>query len=344
MLVGVMLAACASSGQKEKEKVTGNVAGTEETEKASTEAAGNPCGDAVCWKWNDGVLTIYGEGEMADFDDETPGFYSHRSEIREVEIEKGVTSIGARAFAGCGALTSVTIPESVTAIGAGAFAGCSSLKDIHYAGSESGWKKISFRKFEDGEWREIGAEEADGELSGAVIHYARTDPDSAADAGTRKDIGADNHLSAAHYPDTDDSTGVDEDMSAGDSTGVSEGVDPDTGAGADDGTDPDDSAVAGDSDVEESGDDSAGVPAYSKEEICQIIADHYNHQYAATAYVAFPVECEEITENGQITGYEAILRTQDGDEANELAGFVQVDLRSGLVTGAYGDAWSLSDE
>ena len=41
-----------------------------------------------------------------------------------------VTSIGERAFYGCGNLTSVTIPESVTKIGERAFGGCTSLTSV----------------------------------------------------------------------------------------------------------------------------------------------------------------------------------------------------------------------
>ena len=45
-------------------------------------------------------------------------------------IPDSVTSIGYRAFSGCGNLTSVTIPDSVTSIGNGAFGGCRSLTSV----------------------------------------------------------------------------------------------------------------------------------------------------------------------------------------------------------------------
>ncbi len=41
-----------------------------------------------------------------------------------------VTSIGYRAFFGCGGITSLTIPDSVTSIGVSAFDGCSDLERI----------------------------------------------------------------------------------------------------------------------------------------------------------------------------------------------------------------------
>ena len=54
--------------------------------------------------------------------------YSDKStEITELVIPDGVTSIGSYAFSGWSVLPSVTIPNSVTSIGNGAFRGCSGL-------------------------------------------------------------------------------------------------------------------------------------------------------------------------------------------------------------------------
>ncbi|MBO7471927.1 MAG: leucine-rich repeat domain-containing protein [Bacteroidaceae bacterium] len=57
-------------------------------------------------------------------------WYGYRSNIQNVIIESGVTSIGNGAFYDCSGLTSVTIPNSVTRIGYNAFDGCSSLTSI----------------------------------------------------------------------------------------------------------------------------------------------------------------------------------------------------------------------
>ena len=46
----------------------------------------------------------------------------------DVVIPDGVTSVGPRAFYGCGSLTSVTIPDSVTSIGEETFYNCANLK------------------------------------------------------------------------------------------------------------------------------------------------------------------------------------------------------------------------
>ena len=57
--------------------------------------------------------------------------YSDKStEITELVIPDGVTSIGSYAFSGWSVLPSVTIPNSVTSIGDGAFKGCSDLTSV----------------------------------------------------------------------------------------------------------------------------------------------------------------------------------------------------------------------
>lgn len=80
----------------------------------------------VKWVLNSNyVLTISGSGAMHDWD----GSYdkpwgSYWKQISSVVVEKGVTSVGGRAFWCYDALTSVTLPESLVKIGAYAFFGC----------------------------------------------------------------------------------------------------------------------------------------------------------------------------------------------------------------------------
>ncbi len=65
-----------------------------------------------------------------------PLYYAHHlfrdetTEITELVISEGVTSISFDAFYGCSGLTSVIIPENVTSIGEGAFLNCSGLTSV----------------------------------------------------------------------------------------------------------------------------------------------------------------------------------------------------------------------
>lgn len=97
----------------------------------ATTASGEFSGSLYWELTSEGVLTISGNGEMADYEEwgEVPWF-PYREEIIEVVIANGVTSIGENAFFGEKNLTHVTIPESVTSIGEGAFQYCESLPDL----------------------------------------------------------------------------------------------------------------------------------------------------------------------------------------------------------------------
>ena len=75
----------------------------------------------------DGKFTISGIGNMRDFKNAAPWF---EYEINVVEIENGITSIGARAFAGC-AIPSIVIPQNVNSIGGYAFYNCSYLTSVY---------------------------------------------------------------------------------------------------------------------------------------------------------------------------------------------------------------------
>ena len=88
------------------------------------------CGKHLKWKLTaEGVLTITGTGKMQDWGGITRP-WSPYSNVKQVIIGDGVTTIGKWAFSGCSSLTSVTIPNSVTTIGDCAFVSCSSLTSI----------------------------------------------------------------------------------------------------------------------------------------------------------------------------------------------------------------------
>lgn len=102
------------------------------------------CGDNVTWTLDsDGLLTISGTGAMLSH--EGFGWYPwfvHHTEIRRLEIENGVTSIGDYAFANY-SLEQINISESVTTIGIGAFE-FSCPESFYIPGTVSDIGKLAF--------------------------------------------------------------------------------------------------------------------------------------------------------------------------------------------------------
>lgn len=95
------------------------------------------CGTNAKWVLSkDGTLTIYGSGDMEDYDiEKTDTFiyspwHSYNESIKKVVIDEGITSIGVSAFQGCTQLTSVTLPESLTEIDKSAFSECMALPEV----------------------------------------------------------------------------------------------------------------------------------------------------------------------------------------------------------------------
>ena len=81
------------------------------------------CGDdsdpeSVSWTLTDGVLTISGNGAMADFSsqDNQP-WKQQRNHITSVIVDQGITSIGNESFAGLSTVTKVTLADTVPKIG-----------------------------------------------------------------------------------------------------------------------------------------------------------------------------------------------------------------------------------
>lgn len=100
---------------------------------AGEEVTSGSCGDALIWTLDPGAgtLTISGSGEMTNWGlDDNPPWYDNRGTVRSVIVGDGVTSIGSRAFYGCGSLTSVSLPDSVTEVGERAFGSCVRLQQI----------------------------------------------------------------------------------------------------------------------------------------------------------------------------------------------------------------------
>lgn len=99
---------------------------------ASGYCGGEGDGKNLTWELTeDGVLTISGEGAMADWEySNYVPWWSYRKDIKAVVIPNSVTSIGKYAFFYCDSLTSITIPNSVTTIGENAFMNCIGLTEV----------------------------------------------------------------------------------------------------------------------------------------------------------------------------------------------------------------------
>ena len=93
----------------------------------------NKCGENLTWEFADGILTISGTGDMYDYSSADPAPWSAKnSDICEITVGDGVTSIGDNAFHSCKALSMVTFMDGLTRIGSGAFAGCEALRDFDF--------------------------------------------------------------------------------------------------------------------------------------------------------------------------------------------------------------------
>lgn len=110
--------------------VTPSVMPTGEPNPTPSQPAVGGTDGNIIWQLKDGVLDIFGRGDMPSYYYEESPWYFYRNEITKVIVEEGVTSIGDEAFNGCGNLMEITIPDGVTKIGGSAFHECRRLKSI----------------------------------------------------------------------------------------------------------------------------------------------------------------------------------------------------------------------
>ena len=107
------------------------------TVSATSVVDSGTCGENLTWTLDsEGTFTISGTGKMNNYYyyGDVP-WYMGESDIKAVNVEEGVTSIGDYAFSYCSSLTSVEIPDSVTSIGDCAFCACSSLTSVSIGNS-----------------------------------------------------------------------------------------------------------------------------------------------------------------------------------------------------------------
>ncbi|TWP21330.1 leucine-rich repeat domain-containing protein, partial [TM7 phylum sp. oral taxon 352] len=80
------------------------------------------CGDNVRWKLEGDTLRVYGEGAIYDYDNKNaPWNNIPRSSIKTIQIENGITTVGADAFGDCSDVTNIILPDTLRCIRFNAF-------------------------------------------------------------------------------------------------------------------------------------------------------------------------------------------------------------------------------
>ena len=88
-----------------------------------------------------------GTGKMTDeYTENGVPWHNVCTQITQVEVTAGVTSIGDYAFYGCSNLATVTLPEGITSIGEHAFCGCKGLTAIRIPSSVQAIGRYAFYK------------------------------------------------------------------------------------------------------------------------------------------------------------------------------------------------------
>jgi len=102
-------------------------------ERIQVVEAEGKCGDNAFWYYENNHLSIFGSGDIYDYDDNNPAPWDNKkSEIWNIFIDDGITRIGNNAFSHCTnqALSQIHIPSTVTSIGHDSFLDCTGLQSI----------------------------------------------------------------------------------------------------------------------------------------------------------------------------------------------------------------------
>ena len=90
------------------------------------------CGDNLSWVFNDetSTLTISGQGNMSCCNSSYTPWSQFSNQVKNIEIQEGVSSIGEYAFNDFTNLKTVNITSNLTSIGLAAFSDCKNLTSI----------------------------------------------------------------------------------------------------------------------------------------------------------------------------------------------------------------------
>ena len=105
----------------------------------------NICGENARWSLTDGVLRIYGTGDMYNYqwNNKAPWYECYES-IDNVVIERGITSVGDFAFFYLVNVQEITMPEGITYIGENSFDMCNSIREIYIPASVNYIHELAF--------------------------------------------------------------------------------------------------------------------------------------------------------------------------------------------------------
>lgn len=95
----------------------------------------------VNWSISGNVLVISGKGKMPDYASGKAPWYSRRTVIKAVIIQKGITYIGSYAFKHI-PMYAVSIPSSLQKLGFKSFAYTDRLRSVYYGGGRNSWSKL----------------------------------------------------------------------------------------------------------------------------------------------------------------------------------------------------------
>ncbi|MBQ6034389.1 MAG: leucine-rich repeat domain-containing protein, partial [Ruminococcus sp.] len=94
-------------------------------------AESGKCGNDAYWSFENGRLTITGNGEMGNWDggNYTP-WSKLKNQLTAVEIGEGITTVGTFAFSNCVKITSIKFPSTLKELEMNCFQECDSLDSV----------------------------------------------------------------------------------------------------------------------------------------------------------------------------------------------------------------------
>ena len=85
----------------------------------------------VNWSYENGVLTVWGNGDIEDYKNNSQRpWEEYKKEAKKLIIKEGITSVGDWSFSKFGALEEIEFPDTLKEIGERAFYNCSSVSYI----------------------------------------------------------------------------------------------------------------------------------------------------------------------------------------------------------------------